>query len=415
MIGVRALVPLVLLAAPGAAESPEGGEVTIRLEAKAPTATVRLGYSSPRETDVERTTPRFLFDVPEFQAKDPLYFRIALGETHGTPFYGALDRTPGGVYHDLLYLDRDRDLDLTNDGDPVQARVRTLWATEGKLVEFLGIELDLPYEKGGEAFAERYPCVFFYVLERKQAAPEAVLVERDGWREGALDVAGAPHVVAMIDDDSDGQFSTSDSWVVRPAGGDRADLLGRDATRSMLFPSWSKDQEWTVEVKSVDPAGRSATLLVRPAKETEREYFLRVARQKQSPEERRLNLDPLRPKAGGNEKVPWLTGKDVAYASDIADKDRTPNLLLLAFDAPNCRFCRLMDKHTFRDREIVQLSKRFVCAKIAFAPGSDDVNKLKVQVTPTYVILDRKGAEVSRHQGFMRPTEFAAWLKGALR
>jgi hypothetical protein len=31
------------------------------------------------------------------------------------------------------------------------------------------------------------------------------------------------------------------------------------------------------------------------------------------------------------------------------------------------------------------------------------------------VILDKSGAEIARHHGFLRPTDFAKWLKAALR
>lgn len=413
----RVLPIVALLAALAAAGPTDEGppEIAVELRGAAPEGEVRLGYSSPRRMDIERTVPRFIFEVPEFKGDDPLFFRIALGETKGMPFFGALDRDPARDYHDLLYLDRNRDLDLTNDGPPIEGRIRQLWNLEGKLIEFLDLRLDLPYTVDGKQVTEAYPCVFYFVLEKGAKLPDAMLVERDGWREGTLNVAGQDYVLAVVDDDSDGQFSTSDSWVMRPAGTERADLLHRDATRSMLFPSWSADQKWTIDVKSIDPMGRKAALVVKEAKETERDYFVRVARQRQTDEERRLNLDPLRPKADQNDKVDWIADKDVAYARDIAANPRVNKPLVLAFEAPNCPFCALMEKHTFRDREVVALSKRFVCAKIRFGPGSDDTDKYKVAGTPTYVILDVKGAEVARHAGFLRPTEFAAWLKSALR
>ena len=49
-----------------------------------------------------------------------------------------LDRSGDGA-HDLLYLDKDRDLDLTNDGEPVKARLRT-----GKQSKGPGV-IELPY------------------------------------------------------------------------------------------------------------------------------------------------------------------------------------------------------------------------------------------------------------------------------
>jgi thiol:disulfide interchange protein len=183
----------------------------------------------------------------------------------------------------------------------------------------------------------------------------------------------------------------------------------------MLYPSWSADQKWTVEVKGIDSRGRGLDLLIKPAKETEQDYFLRVLKSRQSPEEQQLRLNPLRPKANANSKVDWLVGKDVAYALEIAASPRVNKPILLAFESERCRWCAMMNKYTFRDREVVRLADRFVCAKIAFKPGADDVTKYRVQGTPTYVIVSREGGEIARHAGFMRPTEFEAWLRSALR
>jgi thiol-disulfide isomerase/thioredoxin len=183
----------------------------------------------------------------------------------------------------------------------------------------------------------------------------------------------------------------------------------------MLFPAWSKDQKWQVEVKGVDPAGRVATLRVSPAKETEMDFFLRVARQRQTPEEKELNLDPLRPKASPEEKIDWITGKDAAYALDIANTPKVQKPVLLEFWSPVCPWCAKMEQYTFRDRETVALARRFVCAKIAFNKGTDDAKKYRVEGTPTYVLLGKDGSEIARHSGFLRPTDFAKWLKGALR
>lgn len=414
-IGLALLVLAALLVGAETEEPPAAREVTVPLKPTAPTKESRLGYSSPRQLRVERTVPRFLFEIPKFKAEEPLFFRVALGETGGEPFYGALDTASGSTYHNLLYLDRNRDLDLTNDGEPVEARIRTIFTTEAKLVEFLDIRLDLPYKVDGETKTEPYSCVFFYVLEHGAKTPDAVLVERDGWREGTVDLEGKSYVVAIVDDDSDGQFSTSDSWVLRPAETAKSELLARDALRTMLFPSWSDDQKWTVEVKRIDPRGIGLDLAIKPAKETERDYFLRVAKARQSPEEQKLRIDPLRPKAGANVKVDWLTGKDAAYARDIAASPRVQKPVLLAFESKSCRWCAVMAKYTFRDREVVHLADRFVCAKIDFKPGTDDVTKYKVEGTPTYVIVGLNGGEIARQTGFLRPAEFAAWLKSALR
>ncbi len=408
------LAPLLLLAmALAADDAPK--DLAVTLAPGLPKEDTKLGYSRPRKLELEATAPRFLMEIPKFADPQPLFFRLSLGETKGVPYYGALDREKDQAHHNLLYIDRDRDLDLTNDGPPMKANVRGLTTSEGKLVEFLDLRLDLPYVVEGKEMHEAYACVLFYVADAKEPAPGTLLVERDGWREGMVSLEGEGYDLALVDDDSDGQFSTGDSWVLRPAGTPKRDLLDSDATRSMLFPAWSKDQKWMVEVKSIDPAGRTAALRISPAKETEMDFFLRVARQRQTDEEKEMNLDPLRPKASDGEAIDWLVGKDVDWALSIANSPKVQKPVLLEFMSPACPWCARMERFTFRDREVVALARRFVCARIPFAKGTDDAKKYRVEGTPTYVILGRDGSEIARQSGFLRPTEFAPWLKGALR
>ena len=416
---IRVLVPLFLLAALGAGEGPATTtDVTVQLTGGQPTEKLKLRYFKARPLVVESTVPRFLFEVPGFEAKDPIFFRVSLGESKGVPFYGALDRSKTGEYHDLLYLDRNRDQDLTNDGDPLKATIRTHFEDNRKFVEFLGASLDVPYSVDGAEVKVAYPCLFYYVSKSGDKAPLTIQIERAGWRQGKVAVGGTEYVFALIDDDCDGNYTTGDTWSMLPATADAARLLERDPTRSMLFPSWTTDQKLTVEVKSLDLAGRTAQLRIAPAKETEDAFFLRVAMARQSPEERSLKIDPRRPKADDRAKVKWLPPdpqKGVAYALKIANAPTVKKRVLLDFSAPNCIWCARMNRYTFRDREVVQLSNKFVCSKIAFKKGATDTVKYHVEGTPTYIVLALDGSEITRHAGFLRPAEFAAWLKSALR
>ncbi|MCZ6787795.1 MAG: hypothetical protein O7E54_11605, partial [Planctomycetota bacterium] len=133
--------------------APPGAVQKIRVELKAmvPDEKTKIEYSKPKPMVVERTVPRFVFEVPKFKAKDPLFFRIKLGETKGIPFYAALDRSPETGFYDSLYIDLDRDLDLTNDGEPIKAKLSTMaFDTKRKLAEFLELDLPLSYTIDGK-------------------------------------------------------------------------------------------------------------------------------------------------------------------------------------------------------------------------------------------------------------------------
>jgi len=391
-------------------------EVKVAMSAQKAREGARIGYSKPRVIALESSVPRFLFEIPKFNAKEPLFFRISLGETKGQPFYGALDKSGKTDQYDLLYLDRDRDTDLTNDGEPLEARIRTVFSTGQKLIEFLGIDLELPYAQAGETAKEPYTAVLFCMVEGKKR-PLTVQIERDGWREGTVILPdGKTYRMLMMDDDSDGQYTTSDSWALMPEKTPLMDMLMPDATRSMLFPAWNGDDKLTIDVKSVDPTGREAVLLVKPAKETERAFFMRIAKQRQSPEERALDIDPLRPKITDTQKIDWIKGREAAYAIGIANSPNVQKPVLLFFGANTNRMSVFMDKYTFRDREVAALAKRFVCARIDTLQFKGDMKKYNVEAVPIVVVLTQKGAEITRDRaGFRKPREFAAFLKSALR
>jgi len=408
---------MILWAAAWAGDPPaeeEGGavELVVPLAARVPEGEARLTWAGPRAFAVEHTLPRLVFDVPEL-GDDPLFFRMTLGQTQGVPFFAALGRSEDTGEYDRLWIDLDRDLDLTDDGGPAKGHVRLVGIARTHMVEFVDLQLSLPYTVEGESFTELYPIVVYHV-PREDKGPAQVLVERDGWREGSVTVDGQAYALVLVDDDTDGLFSIGDSWMLRPAD-ERAGPVSRDAVRSMRFRTWTRDQKHTLEVTTLDVAGRRATLRVEPARETEHEYFARVARESQSPEERQLGLDPLRPKAEPGREIDWLVGKEAAYALEVAASPQVNKRVLLDFTAPDCEWCARMERYTWRDREVVQLAEQFVCARIAFTAGAGDAKKYRVEGTPTLIVLDTNGTEIARQVGFARPEAFAAWLRSALR
>jgi len=398
--------------ADAAAKVPAAQAITVALEAKNPDATTKIAYSKARSMVIESTVPRFLFEIPEFKAKDPLFFRVGLGETKGKPFYAALDRSDETGEHDLLYLDLDRDLDLTNDGEPLRGEVSvTAQDPNGRLVEFLDVTMQLPYTIDGKSVAAPYRCAIYYFRTGKEP-PKAVQLERDSWREGEATIDGQKYRIVVIDDDSDGQFATGDSWVFAPIGHPLARLLNGDVTRAMTFPTWTTDQKFTIDVKTIDPAGRWLKIEASPAKETEEQFLTRMYRKRQSPLERQLDINPLRPKAAKNQKIDWLRGKEIKYALDIAQN--LDKRVLVQFGGRDQGSARLA-QFTYRDREVVDLAKRFVCIFVAFKKGSDAVDKYNVAGSPTCLVLDNNGTEITRLTGFIKPTAFAAFLKSGQR
>jgi len=278
-------------------------QATVELSAKAPEGRVRIGYGWPRPLAVETTVPRFVAVIPAFRAKDPVFGRISLGGSRDAIFW-ALDRSEGGTHHDRLYVDSNRDLDLTNDGEPLVAELRNT-ASGDKAVEFPAFDLPIGYTIEGATAREAYRGAIFFEGGGDRP-PTRVYFERDGWREGVAKIDGAEYRVAVVDDDNDGIYTTNDSWTLQPADAAREGMLAESRTREIGYPCWIPGGKRIVEVATLDRAGRSAALRVADAKETEREYFVRVAAKSQTPEERELQIDPLRPKARDDQQTAWI-------------------------------------------------------------------------------------------------------------
>lgn len=385
--------------------------LTVALAPAFPEGKVAIGYGAARPLAVETSVPRFLMEVPALRAKDAFFARFSLGEGEGAPFYVALDRSEGGTHHDRLYVDRNRDLDLTDDGAPLAAAVRP--GPEGRrLVEFPPFELALRYEIEGAVVNETYRGAIFYEGGGDRP-PATIYFERDGWREGTAKLDGTDYRIVVIDDDSDGLFTASDSWVLLPADAPREGMLSDLRTRAIGYPCWIADQKRVVEIATLDRAGRTAALRVADATESERDYFVRIRSKSLTPEERELQIDPLRPKARPDQKVAWLEGKELQYALDIGAKVK--KRVLVEFTAPGCIWCDRMERFTFRDREVYELTRQLVCIRLPYVPGAGDAARFGVQGTPTYLVLDAAGKEVARQAGFLAPTQFAAFLEKAVR
>jgi thiol:disulfide interchange protein DsbD len=126
----------------------------------------------------------------------------------------------------------------------------------------------------------------------------------------------------------------------------------------------------------------------------------------------------LRPGAGKTALMEWeyfnLTNYEQALQSE--------NPVILDFSADWCIPCKEMDKITFTDPQIVELSTKFKLIKVDLTSGtSPETERLKKQFqvrgVPTIVFLDSAGNELSnlRTIGFEKPDGFKQKMETALR
>lgn len=97
--------------------------------------------------------PRAIKREPAYQGSSRKYGFIRLGNTDNNIFYFALDLTAGP--HPLLYLDRNQNGDLTDDGGPI--------TNQGDKAGVFSSEITLPFDRilKGAAFPEGYKAWLF--------------------------------------------------------------------------------------------------------------------------------------------------------------------------------------------------------------------------------------------------------------
>ena len=118
--------------------------------------------------------------------------------------------------------------------------------------------------------------------------------------------------------------------------------------------------------------------------------------------------EPDRPKA----KAPiafshsWEESRALAKSSGCR--------LLAYFTSDSCGWCRALEKRTFTDAEVVELSKQFVCVEVDVRDEKNlrVADEFRIDSIPRNYIFTSDGKVIDRRAGYVPAVEYAAWLKG---
>ena len=126
------------------------------------------------------------------------------------------------------------------------------------------------------------------------------------------------------------------------------------------------------------------------------------------PEDRFAN-EPKRPK--GEAPVAFSESWDEARA----EAKRTGRRIFAYFTGNHCGWCRVLEKRTFNDAEVVELSKHFV--RVELNTGEERnarlVDEYRIDSIPRSFVMTSEGQVVEKRTGYIPPAEYAAWLKAA--
>src|SRR5262249_25222215 len=93
---------------------------------------------------------------------------------------------------------------------------------------------------------------------------------------------------------------------------------------------------------------------------------------------------------------------------------RTGRRLLAYFTGRNCGWCRVLEKRTFTDAEVVELSRRFVCVEVDVGEERNLrlADEYRIDSIPRSFVLTPGGEAIDGRTGSLPAAVYAEWLKG---
>jgi thiol-disulfide isomerase/thioredoxin len=180
-------------AKPGTSSDKDGlaGEsITIRLEPRNGVMDM-VNYYRPMRIVLSDEPPETVKAEPKYQSEKPLYGTLQIGEFTDKPVTIVVDEPENG--EPRIYVDRNNDGDLTNDGAGQWTR------TSGPTLFLSGVAIDVRYQTG------MIPYTFEFYRFKDQLR-DAVLYYRNSGREGQLSSGGKSYKIAVLDDNADARF-----------------------------------------------------------------------------------------------------------------------------------------------------------------------------------------------------------------
>ena len=148
-------------------------------------------YYRPQQLAVSDKRPEGLKAEPKYKSPKPLYGQLVLGDGPDNHITVVLDEPENGTPR--IYIDRNHDKDLTNDGNGQWTEVNDATMSLSKVV------IDVPYKTG----TVPYTLEFYRFKSRLR---EFVLYYRNACREGEIHSGGKAYKIAALNENADGRF-----------------------------------------------------------------------------------------------------------------------------------------------------------------------------------------------------------------
>lgn len=107
--------------------------------------------------------------------------------------------------------------------------------------------------------------------------------------------------------------------------------------------------------------------------------------------------------APASDGISWQSSMDAALSQAKA----THKILLIDFYADWCEYCQQMEKTSYRDPDVIRLSRDFIMTKVNVDQHQLLTKYFKVDGLPTLVFARPSEGEITRMEGYIPPDQLA--------
>ena len=166
--------------------------------------------------------------------------------------------------------------------------------------------------------------------------------------------------------------------------------------------AWGESREWRA---------RAAKLLAQVMgalnrRQDEARWLGEALRRDPGDEESRRRLAEI---TAAGQGIAWLS-----YEEGIKAAERGGKPVMMDFWTSVCAWCKLMDRETFASREVIDLSRRFVCIRVDTDNRPDLEIAYRVDSYPMVLFLDPRGKIVKWMDRFVSARELHAAMMAAM-
>lgn len=159
-----------------------------------------VNYYVPQRIELDSVVVESNVKLPTFQSAHPLFGVLVLGDSKDSFVTIALDEAPDKSFS-YIYIDKNNNEDLTDDGEPVWDEDKgSYWLKE--------VLVDVDYLDAPTNAPVPYPVSLYHFKNRLS---HLVVAYRNGYREGEIALKDTTYKIALLDDDLDGLFNDFDN------------------------------------------------------------------------------------------------------------------------------------------------------------------------------------------------------------